>query len=668
MGRCTDHGAAGLCQEPHREGVGASYGIWTVLHFRGQSGWPGPVLLRAPVNRSGPGHWAFNFPFAVMPSSFPTPAPDPHSLAGTGPARVRHLTLALNVDFATRTLAGTATWHLTHPGAADALVLDTRDLTIEAVALGPDAEGPALAFALGPADPVLGQALRVALPPGAAAVTVRYRTAPGAAALQWLASEQTAGTEPFLFTQSQAILARTWLPCQDSPGIRFTYDATVRVPPHLLALMSAENPQRLDPSGTYRFRMAQPIPAYLMALAVGDLAFAPLSPRTGIYAEPATLPAATHEFADLEKMVAAAEQLYGPYRWERYDLLVLPPSFPFGGMENPRLTFVTPTILAGDRSLTSLIAHELAHSWSGNLVTNATWDDFWLNEGFTVYFERRIMEQLYGRPYADMLQVLGRAALRHAIAEIGPASPDTHLRLHLAGRDPDEGLTEIAYEKGCALLLALEARVGRPRLDAFIKEYFARFSFRAMDTATFLAHLRAELLDAVPGLEAGLQLADWVEGPGLPAAAVPVASARFAAVDAVLARYAAGTAPAALSPATAGWSSHEWVHFLNALPATLAAADLSALDAAFRFTASGNAEMLVAWFAHTLRAGYGAADAALEKFLRHVGRRKFIVPLYRALLATPGGPARARRIYSAARPNYHAVATSTLDALLPQAT
>ncbi len=592
--------------------------------------------------------------------------PDPHSYAGTGAARVRHLVLALVVDFEARTLAGTATWHLAEPeaGTAGALVLDARDLAIEAVALGLFADGPGLPFTLGPADPVLGQALRIELPPGAAAVTVRYRTAPGAAALQWLAPGQTAGTEPFLFTQSQAILARTWLPCQDSPGIRFTYEATVQVPPHLLALMSAENPQRLDPSGTYRFRTAQPIPAYLMALAVGDLAFAPLGGRTGVYAEPATLPAAAYEFADLEKMVAAAEQLYGPYRWGRYDLLVLPPSFPFGGMENPRLTFVTPTILAGDRSLTSLVAHELAHSWSGNLVTNGTWNDFWLNEGFTVYFERRIMEHLYGRPYADMLHVLGRAALAHTIADLGPASPDTHLRLHLAGRDPDDGLTDIAYEKGCALLLALEARVGRPRLDAFIKEYFARFSFAAMSTDTFLAYLRAALLDAAPGLEAAVELAAWVDGPGLPAAAVPVASARFDAVDAALARLAAGAAPAGLASATAGWSSHEWVHFLNALPASLAAADLGALDAAFRFTASGNAEILAAWFPHTVRVGYGAADAALERFLHRVGRRKFIVPLYQALLAAPGGPDRARQIYAAARPNYHAVATGTLDPLL----
>ena len=590
---------------------------------------------------------------------------DPHSYASISPVRVRHLALDLTVDFDQHTLAGTATWHLTNPSSAAEVALDTHDLTIEAVeVLQATGHITPTSFTLSAPDVMLGQALRVALPPGTMAVRIRYRTAPTAAALQWLAPAQTAGPQPFLFTQSQAILARTWLPCQDSPGIRFTYEATVRVPTHLLALMSAENPQQLSPTGEYHFRMAQPIPAYLMALAVGDLRFAPLSNRTGIYAEPATLPVATHEFADLEQMVAAAEQLYGPYRWERYDLLVLPPSFPFGGMENPRLTFVTPTILAGDRSLTSLVAHELAHSWSGNLVTNATWDDFWLNEGFTVYFERRIMEHLYGRDYADMLQVLGGTALHHTIEEIGAASPDTHLHLRLAGRDPDEGLTEIAYEKGCALLLTLESLIGRQRLDTFIKEYFARFSFQAMDTATFLHYLRAELLDLEPGLEARLNLAAWVHGPGLPTNAPIAASRRFNAVDQALAQLAAGTAPASLLPATSTWSSPEWMHFLHGLPPTLAASQLADLDATFGFTDSGNSEILAAWFPHTLRAGYAAATPALEKFLHHVGRRKFLVPLYRALLTTPDGPARARAIYQEARPNYHSVATGTLDALL----
>ncbi|UOQ77456.1 M1 family metallopeptidase [Hymenobacter sp. 5516J-16] len=588
--------------------------------------------------------------------------PDPHSYARPAEVSVHHLALELTVDFASRTLVGVATWQLSNHHGATELVLDARALLIEAVLLDGPTGSPTV-FALGPEDAVLGQALRITITPATAAVTIRYRTTPGAAALQWLTPEQTAGRQqPFLFTQSQAILARTWIPCQDSPGVRFTYEAQVRVPAHLLPLMSAENPQQREASGEYSFRMSQPIPAYLMALAVGDVEFRALSPRTGVYAEPATLPGAAEEFADLENMVAAAEDLYGPYRWDRYDLLVLPPSFPFGGMENPRLTFVTPTILAGDRSLTSLVAHELAHSWSGNLVTNATWNDFWLNEGFTVYFERRIMEKLYGRPYADMLQVLGHTALLQTVQELGATSPDTHLHLNLAGRDPDEGLNEIAYEKGDYLLLTLEQLVGREILDSFIKDYFARHSFRSMDTASFVSYLRQELLDRHPGLEEQMQLDAWINGPGIPAVAPPVSASRFEAVDVALRQWQAGTLASALT--TSAWTSHEWVHFLHGLPAKLTPEQLTELDGAFGFTHSGNAEILAAWFPLTIAAGYAPAEAALHQFLTRVGRRKFLVPLYRALLATPGGAERARRTYAEARGNYHAVATSTFDALL----
>ncbi|MCA8830645.1 M1 family metallopeptidase [Hymenobacter pini] len=587
---------------------------------------------------------------------------DPHSHARPAEVSVHHLQLELTVDFAARVLRGAATWQLTRSGTkATELLLDTRDLHIEAVTLNGGPEQ--VAFEQEAADVVLGQALRIPLRPDTTAVTIRYQTSPQAAALQWLSPEQTAGRQqPFLFTQSQAILARTWLPCQDSPGVRFTYEAQVQVPPHLLALMSAENPQQRTTDGRYHFRMQQPIPAYLMALAVGDVEFRPLSPRTGVYAEPATLPVAASEFEDLENMVTAAEDLYGPYRWERYDLLVLPPSFPFGGMENPRLTFVTPTILAGDRSLTSLVAHELAHSWSGNLVTNATWNDFWLNEGFTVYFERRIMEQLYGQPYADMLQVLGHTSLQHTVLELGPSSPDTHLHLNLAGRDPDEGLNDIAYEKGDYLLLTLEHLVDRPALDTFIKEYFARHSFQSMDTASFVAYLRRELLDKYPGLEQQLHLEAWVYGPGIPEGAPAVASERFAAVEAALRAWQQGATAAELD--TQGWSSHEWVHFLHGLPREVSSAQLAELDDAFHFTSSGNSEILAAWFPHTIAAEYAPAHDALRQFLTRVGRRKFLTPLYRALLATPGGTERARQLYAQARPNYHAVATSTLDALV----
>ncbi|KAA9327456.1 M1 family metallopeptidase [Hymenobacter busanensis] len=592
--------------------------------------------------------------------SAPLLATDPHSCARPAEAVVRHLSLNLTVDFAGRTLHGEAAWQVeVQPGTTE-LWLDTRDLHIEAVLLNGASPTD---FTLGESDAVLGQSLRIALQPDTHTVTLRYRTSPEAAALQWLTPEQTAGkTHPFLFTQSQAILARTWIPCQDSPGVRFTYEARVQVPGELLALMSAENPQALNTTGSYSFRMPQPVPSYLMALAVGNLEFAALSGRTGIYAEPTTLPAATHEFADLENMVAAAEKLYGPYRWERYDLLVLPPSFPFGGMENPRLTFVTPTILAGDRSLTSLVAHELAHSWSGNLVTNATWNDFWLNEGFTVYFERRIMESLYGRPYADMLQVLGQTGLHHTVEELGRTSPDTHLHLNLAGRDPDEGLNEIAYEKGNYLLLTLESVVGRERLDAFITRYFSTHAFQSMDTATFIQYLRRELLDQVPGAEEQIQLDRWINAPGVPEVGPAVSSERFGQVEAALQAWRHGAAPASLE--TAAWSSHEWVHFLHGLPEQIQPEQLEALDQAFDFTHSGNSEILAAWFPLTIRAGYAPADEALQQFLTRVGRRKFLTPLYKALLATPNGAERARRIYAQARPNYHSVATSTFDTLV----
>ena len=588
-------------------------------------------------------------------------SPDPHSFARPAAAVVRHLSLHLTVDFERRQLRGTATLDLVTAPDASEVVLDTRGLTIESVCL--DAPGgPVADFHLGDAVPFLGQALHIRIQPQTRRVVVRYATSPeGADALQWLQPEQTAGRrQPLLFTQSQAILARTWVPIQDSPGIRFTYDARVEVPPHLLALMSATNPSERRADGVYPFKMTQPIPAYLLALAVGDLAFRATGPRTGVYAEPASLEAAAWEFGDLEKMVIAAEALYGPYRWDRYDLLLLPASFPFGGMENPRLTFVTPTIVTGDRSLTSLIAHELAHSWSGNLVTNATWNDFWLNEGYTVYFERRIMEALYGADYAEMLQRLGTDGLHRTLKAL-PAD-DTRLKLDLAGRDPDDGVTEVAYEKGELLLLAIERVIGRPRMDRFIREYFDRFAFRSMDTESWLTYVRATLGPEFPDLETQVPFEEWIYQPGLPASAPKVTSARFAAVEKQLADWLGGHTAAEL--ATAGWSSHEWVHFVRLLPDTISADSLAELDAAFHFTESNNAEILAQWFQHTIRADYQPAAAALAKFLTIVGRRKFLVPLYKGLLQTEAGRAEAKRIYAQARPNYHAVATSTFDELV----
>lgn len=595
----------------------------------------------------------------VMQSRTPTP----HSHARPGEARVRHLDLDLTVDFEARRLEGRASLELDTNPEAEELVLDSRDLEIHGVTRDDGAGELDTGWELGPEDPILGQPLTITLDPATETVHVDYTTSPDAGALLWMEPVQTASGHPFLFTQSQAILARTWVPIQDTPGVRFTYSATVRVPPELMAVMSAENPLEKNPEGIYHFEMPQPVPSYLLALAVGDLEFRALSERAGVYAEPGVVEDAAWEFAHTEDMIAAAEELYGPYRWGRYDILVLPPAFPFGGMENPRLTFATPTILAGDRSLTALVAHELAHSWSGNLVTNATWNDFWLNEGFTTYFERRIMEEVYGPDYAEMLAALGLQDLRETLAEEEPR--DTWLYLDLEGRDPDEGMTDVAYDKGSFFLRMLEEALGRETWDAFLREYFDRHAFESMTTARFLELLEAELLG--PERMERLLVEEWVYGPGLPANAPRVEPKAFEQVEVQLERLADRDVleeGAAEELETEGWNTHQWLHFLRHLPEDLSRQRMAELDAAFDFTGTGNSEILHAWLLQSIRHDYREADGALADFLTRQGRRKFLVPLYKALAETEEGRKRAREIYRRARPGYHPVSRATLDEIL----
>jgi aminopeptidase N len=590
---------------------------------------------------------------------------DIHSFARPAEARVTHVALDLRADFSARVLSGTAALTIERAAGASALVLDTSELTIDSVTAK---DGVRLEYALGDRDPVLGQPLTIQLPDGITEVVVTYRTSPEADALQWLAPAQTAGRRrPYLYSQGQAILTRTWIPTQDSPGIRQTYTARITVPGDLRAVMSAE---QLTPDGTegpegrtFEFRLSQPVPPYLIALAVGDLVFRAISPRTGVYAEPSVADAAAYEFADLEKMVAAAESLLGPYRWGRYDLLVLPPSFPFGGMENPRLTFATPTILAGDRSLVSLVAHELAHSWSGNLVTNATWSDFWLNEGVTTYVELRLMEALYGPERAAMLDVLARRSLEEEIQRLGgPANRDTVLHVDLAGRNPDDGMTTIPYEKGAALLKLLEQTLGRTRFDAYLRSYFDRHAFKSITTDGFLADVRAHLLAGDAALEQKLRLEEWLYRPGLPENA-PVPMSDALTIVEGQARAFAGGAPAS-SIKAADWTTQEWQHFLDTLPDMLTATQLADLDRTFRLTSRGNSEVLFAWLRIAIMNRYQPAMPALERFLTTQGRRKFLRPLYEDLMKTDWGKTEARRIYEKARPVYHAVATSTLDPIV----
>jgi leukotriene-A4 hydrolase len=600
---------------------------------------------------------------------------DPHSHARPADVVVRHFGLALDVDFATRTLAGVITIAVARHDTRAPLRLDTSALTIAKIEVARsdasldvektriaelDAKWRATTWTTTPLGDGLGEGLDVMLDGDVDLVRITYRTAPGASGLQWLTPEQTGDRKaPFLYSQSQTVHARSWFPCQDSPGVRTTYDAIVRTPAGVRALMSAD-PLARD-GGPAAFEMRLPVPAYLVALAVGAVDFAPIGARTGVWAEPSMLPRAKAELADIEGMLTAIETLYGPYRWGRYDVLVLPPAFPFGGMENPKLTFATPTIIAGDRSLVSLIAHELAHSWSGNLVTNATWADLWLNEGFTVYIERRIIEALFGRERADMDAVLGRQDLAEAFAELG--DDDERLRLELDGRNPDDGMSDVQYEKGALLLLALERAYGRERFDPFVLAWFDAHAFGSVTTAQFEAFAAEHLFSAppLPG-QAPVDLSAWLDRPALPTDAPAPQAAAFVRVDEALAGFAAGKHTARTLP-TDGWAPQQWLHFLRGLPKGVGAAKLKALDARYALTDSGNAEIAAQWLELSVREGHRQADASLEEFLRTVGRRKFLMPLYAALLAADR-KADAARIYASARAGYHPITQASLDALL----
>jgi leukotriene-A4 hydrolase len=585
-------------------------------------------------------------------------ATDLHTQSNADVIEVKHLDLDIRVNFDQRQIAGSASWRISNPKGIDTLKLDTYDLTIDSVL----ADGKPVKFSLGSMVEHLGSPLSIPVKAGTSTVQIFYKTGKNPRALQWLTPQQTLGkTQPFLYTQSESIYARSWIPAPDGPGIRFSYNARVQVPNNLLALMSAENPQQKNDSGIYRFRMETPVPAYLMALAVGDLRFKAVDERTGVYAEPNMVDKAAYELADMGKMVVTAEKLYGPYRWGRYDVLVLPPGFPIGGMENPKLTFATPTIIAGDRSLVNLIAHELAHNWSGNLVTNATWNDFWLNEGFTVYFERRISEAMNDKSYADMLWELGYQDLEATVDDLGKDSKDTHLKLDLTGRDPDDGLTDIAYEKGALFLKLIENNVGRERFDEFLKNYFNEHAFKTIHTEQFLAYLNDKLIKGDKDLQQKLNIEAWVYGPGIPANAPRADRERFSRVDEERQKFLQGTAPAQLN--TKQWTTHEWLHFLRKMPRPLTAAQMKALDEKYGFAKTGNSEIADLWFVMSVAADYKAAYPAMEQFLSQVGRRKFLEPLYEEMMKT-GKQDMAKTIYQKYRTNYHPLTQMTLDKLV----
>ncbi len=584
---------------------------------------------------------------------------DLHTLSNADSIDMKHLSLDLEIDLKTKKLGGWAIWDIDNNKSISILRLDNNNLKIDSVLV----DGKYSSFSFGEKQEHLGAALLIPIEKTTKKVAIKYAASQNATALQWLEASQTTGKKyPFLYTQSESIYARSWVPCPDGPGIRFTYSARVKVPKGMMAVMSANgNPQQANDSGIYHFEMDKAIPAYLLALAVGDIRFKQVDERTGVYAEPEMIEKVHYEFADMGKMVISAEKLYGPYRWGRYDVIVLPPGFPIGGMENPKLTFCTPTVIAGDRSLVNLIAHELAHNWSGNLVTNATWDDIWMNEGFTVYFERRISEAMNDKTYVDMLWELGYQDLEAAVEDFGKDSRKTWLKQDLKGKDADEGLSDIPYEKGALFLCLIEQNVGREKWDAFLKQYFSEHAFQTITTEKFLTYLDKNLLKGDSALYKKLDINAWVYGPGIPSNAPRAAMQRFEQVNMQRSNFLKDNNALGLN--TKGWTTHEWLHFLRKMPKPLSITQMNSLDAAFQFTHAQNAEIADLWFIMSLAANYEVAYPAMDKFLSVTGRQKFILPLYTEMSKT-GKTKMAKNVYQKYRANYHPLAQGKLDKIV----
>ena len=580
---------------------------------------------------------------------------DPHSYCDDTQAQTESFALTARVDFATKTLAAEVTLAFRAP-AEGRLDLDTRDLAIASVH---DASGRALPFQLHAAEPYIGQRLAIELAGPTPSVTIRYKTSPDASALQWLAPAQTrGGKQPFLFSQCQAIHARSIVPLQDTPRLRVRYTAELTFPRELTLVMAAADRNRREdgPLAIQRFEMPQPIPPYLFAFAIGELASRDLSPRCRVWAEPAAVEAAAWEFADVEAMIGAAEALFGPYDWERFDILTMPPSFPYGGMENPRLTFLTPTVIVGDRSLVSVVAHELAHSWTGNLVTNANAEHFWLNEGFTMYAERRIVEALEGVDMAALNAALGRRELDESLERFAKTPAMTKLRTHLEGIDPDECYSLIPYEKGYLFLTQIEAAVGRDVFAKWLRSYLDAFRFGAITTEDFERHIEA----ALPGALAKANARAWLDGEGVPPNVIMATSQRLAAIESI------GAAVPTKEQSKA-WTPIEWALYLESVPRPASHETCHALDAAYSLTASSNFDVLVPWLTLALKSAYSPVLPRVQQVLGEVGRMKYLRPLYTALAADPRTRATAVATFERNAPSYHPIARQMVEGVLAAA-
>lgn len=609
---------------------------------------------------------------------------DPNTLSNYNAWRTKHTTANFEIDFDAKHLKGDVTLSLERLARSESsITLDTSYLDVSSVKVqGEEAKFELTSSRQGP----YGSPLKIIVSEKHQGpqfdVNISVKTTKDCTALQWMTPAQTSNKKhPYMFSQCQAIHARSLFPCQDTPDVKSTYTFNIRSSLPVLAsglptgARDFKHGQEGKP-GTLLYTFNQPIPmaSYLFALASGDLASASIGPRSSVWTGPEELTACQWEFAaDTEKYIQTAESIVSPYAWTQYNILVLPPSFPYGGMENPIFTFATPTVVSGDRQNVDVIAHELSHSWSGNLVSNASWEHFWLNEGWTTYLERRLQAAIHGGfQHRDFSAIIGWKALTDSINQFGTDHEFTKLIPNLKGQDPDDAFSSIPYEKGFTFLLHLEKLLGLEKWDAFIPHYFKTYSRKSVDSYEFKSTLLAFFATDATATEKlnSLEWDSWFYSPGFPPKPDFDTSLVDECYDLAAKWTAAVHAPRSFTPHPAdveGWTANQLLVFLETLQTAsplLTPQLVQSLGAAYSLRSSRNVEVLSRYYVLGLKAGDEVVYQPAAELLSRVGRMKFVRPLFKGLLRRDAGL--ARRTVEANREFYHPICWGMIEKILKE--
>ncbi|KAJ5630562.1 uncharacterized protein N7484_010662 [Penicillium longicatenatum] len=569
---------------------------------------------------------------------------DPNTLSNYNNWRSTHITANFDILFDQKKLVGNVVHKFTSitDAVSREIILDTSHLDIGSVKV----DGQPSKWELLPTLDPFGTPLKISLEQGVklneiVEVDIAVKTTEKCTALQWLTPAQTSNKKhPYMFSQCQAIHARSIFPCQDTPDVKSTLDFNITSPLPVMTSGLLTQSDETSQSGhkLYRFHQSVPIPSYLFAIASGDVSQASIGPRSVVATSPDKLEECKWELeADTESFIKTIEKIVSPYAWGQYNVLILPPSFPYGGMENPIFTFATPSIISKDRENIDVIAHELAHSWSGNLVTNASWEHFWLNEGWTVYLERRILAAIHGEAYRHFSAIIGWKALTDSVEHFGHDHEFTKLITDLKGKDPDDAFSSIPYEKGFNFLFYLENLVGKPKFDKFIPYYFTTFQRKSLDSYEFKASILSffESDAEASKLLNELDWDKWFYSPGMP----PKPEFDTSLVDVVyaLAKKWETLPSSSFKPQVSdleGLTANQIVVFLEQIlrwEQPLRPELSKLMGEVYGLSKSENIEVSNLYFQVGMKAGDESVIEPTTELLGRIGRMKFVRPLYRNL-------------------------------------